>query len=130
MEPRENVERNNIEANNNYFNNPNFNNDSTILDNAQLNNINLAVSQALSNPFIINNLANSVISNINNKMVFKAPISKSVNNIYGPNESYQTNLRSKEILNKKRNQINSDDEELLDSINKEEKKDKKSKINK
>jgi len=121
MEQRENVERNNLKANNNYsFKNPNFNNSSNNLDNSQLNNINLAVSQALSNPFLINNLANSVISNINNKMLFNVPISNSINNIPGPNESYQTNLRSKERLNRKRHQIDSDDEEIMNSINKEE----------
>ena len=127
MEPRENRERNNLESNINYLNNPNFSNYSNNLDNTQLNNINLAVSQALSNPFLINNLSNSVISNINNKMLFNVPINNSINNIPGPYESYQTNLRSKERLNKKRNQIhsNSEDEELLNSFNKEEKKNRK-----
>ena len=91
MEPRENRERNNLESNINYLKNPNFSNYSNNLDNAQLNNINLAVSQALSNPFLINNLANSVISNINNKMLFNVPINNSINNIPGPYESYQTN---------------------------------------
>ena len=35
-------------------------------------------------------------------MLFNVPINNSINNIPGPYESYQTNLRSQERLNKKK----------------------------
>ena len=58
--------------------------------------INLAVSQALTNPFLINNITNSVISNISNNP-FLIPSKTTINKLTVSNEASNSNIAPKEI---------------------------------
>ena len=73
MSQNENFENNrNMHIYNSNENNQNFNSLSNSITDLQNNFINFAVSQALTNPFVINNITNSVISNISKNLFLKS----------------------------------------------------------
>ena len=59
--------------------------------------INLAVCQALTNPFLINNITNFVISNISNNLFFKIPSKTTINKLTVSSEASNSNIATKKI---------------------------------
>ena len=99
-------------------------------DKCNINQIQDAVSKALTNPFLIASLTNSVMMKITNNGPFYAP-NKSVDcQINGPYESYKTSLRSKAKIELKKHlndtfeEDNDDIEFNSDKNSKKENKDK------
>ena len=102
MSQNENFENNrNMHIYNSNENNQNFNSLSNSITDMQKNFINIAVSQALTNPFVINNITNSVISNISNNPFFKIPSKTTINKLTVSSEASNSNIAPKEKKEKK-----------------------------
>ena len=84
-------------------------------DKCNINQIQDAVSKALTNPFLIASLTNSVMMKITNNGPFYAPNKSRNCQISGPYESYKTSLRSKAKIELKKH-LNDTFEEDNDDI--------------
>ena len=94
----ENFENNrNMHIYNSNENNQNFNSLSNSITDQENNFINLAVSQTLTNLFLINNITNSIISNISNNPFFKIPSKTTINKLTVSSEASNSNIAPKEI---------------------------------